>query len=126
MSDRGRSGALLGKASPGTGHTIIAGSWVDKAMCIWDGEDIGVSILPPMSQAKHVMLRETAVQWPCPGQMVTCVMPMQMQVQRGQWGQPGCEAIPLHLRHWLGYMSRGYGAGLLDLPRPGERRLLLV
>lgn len=57
----GLSWARQGK--PWHGHTSIAGSWVDKAMCIWDGEGIGVSIPPPMSQEKHLMLRETAVQW---------------------------------------------------------------
>lgn len=58
---RGRAGALLHKARPGTGHTGVARSWMGKAIYIWDEESIGVLVPPTTSQEKHLMLREAAV-----------------------------------------------------------------
>lgn len=46
-----------GKAIPGTGHTSVAGTWMDKAMYIWDGVGIGVSVSPSIYQEKHLMLK---------------------------------------------------------------------
>lgn len=44
LQQSGTSRAFRGKTGPGTGYTSMAGSWVDKAMRIWEGEGIGVSI----------------------------------------------------------------------------------
>lgn len=86
MADRGTLGALLGKEDPAPGHTGVAGSWVDKAMCIWDEEGIGVSVPSAMPPEKHLVLRQAAVQWPRAACRVTWVMPAEMQAQllRGQ------------------------------------------
>lgn len=125
MSDRGRSGALLGRASPGTGHTSIPGSWVDKAMCIWDGESIGGSIRSP-----------------CLKKSISCGAGQQFsgcELAKGSFGLCPCKCKckccevsgdSLNVRQFHFIEGTGldtcHGAGLLDLPRAGERGLLLV
>lgn len=81
VADGGTLGALLGKEDPAPGHTSVAGSWVDKAMCIWDEEGIGVPVLSAMPPEKHLVLRQAAVRWPWAACRVTWVMPVQMQTQ---------------------------------------------
>lgn len=65
-SSQGTSGAFWGKAGPGTGHTSMAGSWVDKAMCIWEGEVIGVSVpyaVPPENRDEEQFSGAELVGW---------------------------------------------------------------